>query len=129
MADKIRLREPWFDWANYDDVGSVLELGATYDDALKKNGRFLTYSVTLANRICQDLNLKARVTWGKWGGRLDPEFNQMLTHQELEDAAKQITGHRSWKALMESTYVFTYGKSEEEWPTERERKGAKTRRS
>jgi hypothetical protein len=110
------LRQPWRDWAKYDDVGHVMELGATYDDALKKNSRFLIYSVKLANRICEDLNLKCKVTWGKWGGRLDqdePE-NAIYSQAQIEAIADKIIQHRSWKALMESTWVFTYGRSSED---------------
>lgn len=112
MYKNEKLRQPWFDWAHYDDVGSVLELGATYDDALKKNPKFLNYSVMVANRICEDLGLKGVVTWGKWGGRIEPMYHREMTNEEIDQIAKQITNHRSWKALMESTWVFTYGKSE-----------------
>jgi len=105
-----KIRPSW-GWSNYDDVGRVLELTVVFDDQLKKNPKFLTYSVLLANRICEDLKLNATVTWGKWGGRLEYDFNRNMTTKELEAIAEQITNHASWKALLESTRVFTFGHS------------------
>jgi len=105
---------PWQAWATYDAVGEVLELGAVFDDHLKKNSKFLSYSAMLANRICEDLKVRCKVTWGMWGGRLEPNENEHLSRADLEDIAKKIIEHPSWKALTESTRVFTFGRSWEE---------------
>jgi hypothetical protein len=108
--------KPTWGWADYDDIGHVLELTVVFDDALKKNPKFLVYAVKLANRICEDLGIKASVTWGKRGGRLEYDFNPTLTSAEMEAIAIRISNHKSWKALMESTRVFTYGHSWEDDP-------------
>ena len=99
----------WMAWARYDDIGKVLELGATYDDALKKNKAFTDYGVLVANRICMELELYCKATYGKWGARLEPNENPALTNDELEEIANKIINHPSWKALKESTRIFTFG--------------------
>lgn len=97
-------------WVNYDDVGEVYELNATYDDALKKDNEFIIYAVKIANRILMDNGIKAHATWGKWGARLEPKVNQHLNRTQIETVASQILNSPAWDALRVSTQVFTYGK-------------------
>jgi len=82
---------------------------AVYDDALKKNTVFTNYAVLLANRICWELELYCKATYGKWGARLEPSENPALTKEELEAVAEKIIKHPSWVALKESTRIFTFG--------------------
>ena len=103
------MKRPYWDWAYYDDIGRVIEISAVYDDSLKKDPSFTNYAVRVANRICEDLMLNCEATYGKWGARLEPSKNQHLNAQELEECAQKIIAHRCWKALLDSTYVFTYG--------------------
>jgi len=100
-------------WTKYDDVGEVIELMALYDDVLKKDSSFTNYAVRVANRICEDLFLGCEATYGKWGARLEPIKNPSFNKKELEQCAEKIIRHRCWKALEESTYVFTYGNHDE----------------
>jgi hypothetical protein len=100
-------------WANYSDVGRVFELGAVYDDHLKKDSDFINYAVMVANRICVDKGLMCQVTWGKWGGRIEPLVNPQLTEKDIEFIAGVIERHPSWAALLLSTWVFTYGEYDE----------------
>ena len=101
-------------WVRYDDIGKVIELNAVYDDVLKRNHLFTGYAIILANRICEDLMLDCKATWGKWGARLDPHKNRKLTETELEDCAQKIISHKCWEHLEQSTYVFTYGNYKDE---------------
>jgi len=103
-------------WMRYDDLGRVIELSAVYDDALKKNMTFVNYGVLLANRICKELDLPCRATYGKWGARLEPRENEALSRTELELCADKIINHFCWKALKESTHVFTFDNVIEEGP-------------
>lgn len=106
----------WASWVrDYADVSPCIELMALYDDQLKKDEVFGKYAVALANRIIVDLKIKnCKATYGKWGARLETAKNKKLTEEELEYNAIRITEHPSWVALKISTYVFTYGNSEEE---------------
>ncbi len=98
----------WF-WARYDDIGKVLEISAVYDDVLKKNTPFVEYATLLANRICQELELPCKASYGKWGSRLVPKKNPNISMEELELYADIIITHPSWEALKESTRIFTFG--------------------
>ncbi len=100
-------------WTTYSDVGEVYELGAVFDDVLKKDMDFINYAVALANRIIMDRGWKALATYGKWGARLEPDVNPHLTKQQISQLANLIITHKSWGALKESTRVFTYGQYEE----------------
>jgi len=101
-------------WTTYSDVGEVYELNAVYDDRLKKNMDFITYAIKVANSILMDRGITAKATYGKWGARLEPLVNPQLTRQQIEVAANAVFKHSSWKALKESTYVFTYGQYDED---------------
>jgi hypothetical protein len=101
-------------WTRYDDIGTVLELEAVYDDVLKKDKTFTDWAVMVANKILLDLGVKALATYGKWGARLEPAVNPHLSKVEIERIGKKILEHPSWKALKESTYVFTYGNTPDE---------------
>jgi hypothetical protein len=101
-------------WIKYDDIGLVYEVSAVYDDRLKSDQAFTDYAVKVANRILQDLGIKAYATYGKWGARLEPSVNPDVAPQDLEWIGKQIMEHPSWLALKISTAVFTYSKSNEE---------------
>ena len=101
-------------WTRYSDVGDVIELGAVFDDALKKDDVFCKYAVLTANRILEDLEIKAIASWGKWGARLEPEINPHMTRQQLENIATLISNHPAWNALKESTRIFTYGNQNED---------------
>ena len=105
----------WF-WMRYDDIGKVIELSAVYDDALKKNMVFVGYGVLLANRICEEMELPCKATYGKWGARLEPSQNPSISKEELELYADKIINHFCWKALKESTHVFTYDRIIEKGP-------------
>lgn len=100
---------------NYSDVSSCIELMAVYDDVLKKNDNFCNFAVDVANRIIEDLDIKDCIaTWGKWGARLESEKNSKLNREELEFAAISITDHPAWLNLKALSYVFTYGRSQDE---------------
>lgn len=104
----------WYCWSSYDDMGTVMELGAVYDDTLKKDDTFVTYAVMVAQRIAAESDPKAKITWGKWGARIDPLENKHLTtNREIEELAARIYRHPSWTGLALSTWVFTYGEFEE----------------
>jgi hypothetical protein len=100
-------------WANYADVGKVFEIGAVYDDALKKDNTFINYAVMVANRILVDKGFECQVTWGKWGCRIEPLVNPGLTEKQIEFLADVISRHPSWTGLLMSTWVFTYGEYNE----------------
>lgn len=99
----------WWTWIQYDDIGKCIELGALYDDALKKDKQFTAYAVMLAKRIIEDLELPCKASYGKWGARLQISSNLPYPNSELEDCATKIINHPSWKGLKLSTKVFTDG--------------------
>ena len=101
-------------WCDYADVGRVYEISAVYDDRLKKDNTFINYAVMVANRICVEKGLKCQVTWGKWGGRIEPLVNPHLTEKDIELIANVIVRHPSWTALLLSTWVFTFAEYNEE---------------
>jgi len=101
-------------WANYADVGRVFEISAVFDDHLKKEDDFINYAVMVANRILEDTGLTAQATWGKWGCRIEPLVNPHLTEKGIEFIADVIERHPSWVSLKMSTWVFTYGKDNDE---------------
>lgn len=114
----------WAGWATYGDMGSVMELGAMYDDALKKT-EFCYFAVRVANAICEELGIKCLCTWGKWGARIEPRLNPNL---DIEATAKLIINHPAWKALKLSTKICTFGKQNEEvseWQYEQSKKADK----
>ncbi len=121
MSDtmKASVTPNYYAWVEtYSDIGPCIELCALYDDALKKNPVFLYYAILLAQRIAEDLELDCKVTAGKWGARLETAKNPKMTRTELEACAKAIVEDTCWKALAESTWVFTYGKYDEDWKNE-----------
>lgn len=95
---------------NYSDVSPCIELLALYDDVLKKDHIFTCYAIKVARQIAEEYGLKCKVSWGKWGARLETDKNRKLTEAQLEECAKIIISDPSWKALEESTRIFTYGK-------------------
>lgn len=101
-------------WANYADVGRVFEISAVFDDQLKKDNTFINYAVMVANRILVDKGFKCQVTWGKWGGRIEPLVNPGLSENQIEFLAGVIDRHPSWVSLKMSTWVFTYGEYNED---------------
>lgn len=94
-------------WAQYDDCGEVYELSALYDDTLKKNETFINFAVKVAQEIA---GRNAKITWGKWGARIELSENKRRTRQQLESVAYMIERHPSWLALKLATHVFTYGR-------------------
>lgn len=109
----------------YCDIGICIELMAEFDDAIKKQNEFCNYAVWLAQRIAEEKygykdkkdkrgydvpNVK--VTWGKWGARLELDKNKPFTWRELEEVAKFIVANRCWESLHLSTRIFTYGLEE-----------------
>ena len=103
---------PSYYWARYDNVGSVIEIDATYDDCLKKDDAFTSYAVRLANEILENHKLKIVATWGKWGARIEPLKNRRFGKRQLENAGNIIINDDSFKALKLSTQIFTYGLSD-----------------
>lgn len=99
-------------WTHYDDIGDVFVISALHDDVLKKDDNFINYAIILADRIIEDQEIKAKVSWGKWGVSLEPKENPHLGRKQIEDVARAIVSHPAWIALIESTRVFTYGKQD-----------------
>ena len=100
-------------WAwveNYSDVSPCIELIALYDDVLKKDDAFTSYAVRLAQKIADENRIKCKITWGKWGARLETTENKNLTRKRLEKIASIITSNPCWLALEVSTSIFTYGR-------------------
>lgn len=97
---------------NYDDVPPCIELIALYGDALKKDETFTKYAIILGQQIADCNKLGCKVTWGKWGARLETTKNKKFSEYELERFADIIISNANWKALQESTRIFTYGLEE-----------------
>lgn len=101
-------------WMRYDDIGTVFELSAVYDDALKKDEAFTNFAVKVANEILQNLGVKAYATYGKWGARLEPNVNPAFSPEDIEEIGRKIMAHPAWEALKLATHIFTFGEFNEE---------------
>lgn len=107
-------------WAwveDYSDVPSCIEIGATFDDTVKKDRRFTDWAVAVANRILVDAGIKLKAHYGKWGARLVLGRGRgkcgTEDRKEMEAAAHVVEVHPSWIGLALSTHVFTYGNGDE----------------
>lgn len=103
---------PWaHEDTGYSDIPWCIELGALYDDTLKKDDFFCNYAVAVAQKIAdQRPGKKVKITWGKWGARIEETPNKKHTREQLKEVANFIVKHPCWMSLMTSTHVFTYGK-------------------
>lgn len=108
MDDLIR-GTAWARFNVYGDVGEVMELGATYDDTLKKSETFTDFATLVAQRIARETDAIAKITYGKWGARIEYGENPHLDRNGISELARRIIKHPSWTGLALATWVFTYG--------------------
>lgn len=104
----------WAGFSTYDDAGEVMELGATYDDTLKKDDVFTSFAVEVAQRIAAETDANAKITCGKWGARIEPNENEHLDRKGIVALARRIIKHPSWTGLTLATWVFTYGAEQDD---------------
>jgi len=102
-----RGKRAW-EWVrDYADVSPCIELYGTLDDALKKDKVFISYAIMLAQEIATRHSLSCKVTWGKWGARLETAKNRKLTERALEACAITITNDEHWAGLRKSAEIFS----------------------
>lgn len=107
MEKARRDSKPSWTWVtDYADVGPCIEMICLFDDRLKKSSTFTDFAVDVAQRI---LGEDIKVTYGKWGARLEISENPGLTKDGLEQCAELVRVHPSWIGLLLATHVFTYG--------------------
>jgi hypothetical protein len=102
-----RGKRSW-EWVrDYADISPCIELSALADDALKRDKTFTSYAVKLAQEIALRHKLSCKVTWGKWGARLETGENPKLTEKTLEEYATTITNDEHWIGLRKSAEIFS----------------------
>ena len=83
---------------DYADVGPCVELIAS-NVSIKTNDTFTSFAIMVAQQIADSLKHRVKVTWGKWGARLEQEENKRIKFSKLCEIAHAIVCHPSWVGL------------------------------